>query len=130
MGVRSCLLHQIQQALQWRGVDVELRSIPELRAQFKGLQGPLLNADLGILLAEIPKASEEDLRQWMTAPTKPPKQRRRSWEWRGKLIRSEILSRHAAGISVIKIAREADRSVSRIYQIIKEGEKHGHLVPD
>ena len=124
MGERACLLHNIQKALQFRGVDVEIRSIVELRSVFKGLHGPFCNENLLTLLRDARKASDEDISLWMTAPTKPlGKARRKSWETKCKLTRSEILSRRAAGMKAIDIAHEAGVRVSRIYQIINEGKK-------
>lgn len=131
MGERSCLLHNIEKLLKLQGFDVEIRSVGELRSVFKGLPGPFRNANLLVLLKDVRGASDTDLALWMTAPIKPMgKARRKSWEVRCKFKRSEILARRAAGMKAIDIAHDANVRVSRIYQIIKEGEKNGHLVPD
>jgi len=126
MGERSCLLHQIEQALQFRGINVDLREgIPELRSLFKGHKAKFTIVNLALLLAKIPTASEADLMLWMAAPTKVPKAaRRRSWETKCKLRRSEILDLHKLGIPAIHIAKRANIGVTRINQIIKEGKTH------
>ena len=127
MGERSCLLQNIEKLLKLRGFDVEIRSVGELRSCFKGLPGPFRNENLLALLRDVRGASDTDLALWMTAPTNPMgKARRKSWEVRCKLTRSEILARRAGGMKAIDIAREANVRVSRIYQIINEGEKNGH----
>ena len=125
MGERSCLLHQIEQELQRRRINVDLREgIPELRSLFKGHKAKFTIVNLALLLAKIPTASEADLMLWMTAPTKVPKKARlRSWEIKCKLKRSEILDLHKLGIPAIHIAKRANIGVTRINQIIKEGEK-------
>ena len=131
MGERSCLLHNIEKLLKLQGFDVEIRSVGELRSVFKGLPGPFRNENLLALLRDVHGASDTDLALWMTAPIKPlGKARRKSWEVRCKLIRSEILARRADGMKAIDIAHEANVRVSRIYQIINEGKKDGHLVSD
>ena len=131
MGERSCILQNIERVLQRRGVEVELRSIDELRSIFKGLPGSFRsNERLLALLKEVRGASDADLRLWMTAPMKQPgKARRKSWETKCRLTRSEILARRADGVKAIDIAHEANVRVSRIYQILNEGEKDGHMAP-
>ena len=131
MGERSCLLHNIEKLLKLQGFDVEIRSVGELRSVFKGLPGPFRNENLLALLRDVRGASDTDLALWMTAPIKPlGKARRKLWEVRCKLIRSEILARRADGMKAIDIAHEANVRVSRIYQIINEEKKDGHLVSD
>lgn len=125
MGERSCLLQNIEKLLQRRGFDVQIRSVAELRSVFKCLPGPYRsNENLLALLREIRGASDKDVSRWMIAPIKPlGPVRRKSVQIRCRLLRSEILARWAAGVKAIDIARESDVRVSRIYQIIKEGEK-------
>ena len=131
MGERSCLLYNIEKLLQQRGFDVQIRSIVDLRSAFKGLPGPYRsNENLLALLREIRGASDKDVSLWMIAPIKQlGKARRKSVQIRCRLLRSEILARWAAGVKAIDIAHEADVRVSRIYQILKEGEKDGHMAP-
>lgn len=131
MGARSCLLHQIEQALQLRNINVDLRGVPELRSLFKGRPEKFTIGNLGLLLADIPTASEADLALWMAEPMRmPKKQRIRSWEIKCKLKRSEILELHRMGIPAIHIAKRAKIGVTRINQIIKEGKRNERLVPD
>ena len=122
MGERSCLLQNIEKALQRRGFDVQIRSIVDLRSVFKRLPGPYRsNENLLALLREIRGASDKDVSLWMIAPIKPIAVQRKSVQIRCRLLQSEILARHAAGVKVLAIAREAGVRVSRIYQILKEG---------
>lgn len=131
MGARSCLLHQIEQALQLRNINVDLRlGVPELRSLFKGRPEKFTIENLGLLLAEIPTASEDDLALWMAAPMRMPKKERiRSWEIKCKLKRSAILELHGMGIPAIHIAKRANIGVTRINQIIKEGKSMTNSTP-
>ena len=125
MEKRSCLLQNIESLLQRRGFDVQIRSIVDLRSVFKRLPGPYRsNESLLALLKDVHGASDKDISLWMIAPIKPIAVQRKSVQIRCRLLQSEILARHAAGVKVLAIAREAGVRVSRIYQILKEGRKN------
>ena len=124
MGERSCLLYQIEQALRTKGVSVELRSVDELRALFRGRSEPFTIKGLRSFLSELVKASTEDVAMWQaTPPRHPAKARRQSWETICTMERSDILEAYALGVPAFHIAKRANVGTTRILQIIKEGKK-------
>lgn len=121
MGERSCLLQDIENLLQRRGFNVQIRSIVDLRSVFKRLPGPYRsNESLLALLKDVHGASDKDISLWMIAPIEPIAVQRKSVQIRCKLLKSEILARRDAGVTAIDIANEAGVRISRIYQILKE----------
>lgn len=122
MGERSCLLQNIENLLQRRGFEVQIRSIVDLRSVFKRLPGPYRsNESLLSLLKDVHGASDKDISLWMIAPIKPMKTaQRKSVQLRCKLLKSEILARWDNGMKATDIAQRAGVRVSRIYQIINE----------
>ena len=126
MGERSRLLYRIEQSVRDKGIAIdELRDVPGLRSLFKGKAGPFELMGLDLLLTEILNATKADIILWMAPPTKTEKNpsKRRAWKTKCKLKRSEILELRSSGTKALEIAKRANVRVSRIYQILKEGEK-------
>jgi hypothetical protein len=106
MGERSYLLYRIELALEERGVECRLGSIPDLRAALPGIEGALGNDRLSELVEEI--RSGCDLSPMLChTPQK-----------KCTLTRREIRLRYIKGESVRSIAAEAGVTPKRVYALI------------
>jgi hypothetical protein len=106
MGERSHLLYRIELALEERGVECRLGSIPDLRAALPGIEGALGNDRLSELVEEI--RSGCDLSPMLChTPQK-----------KCTLTRREIRLRYIKGESVRSIALDAGVTVKRVYALI------------